>query len=33
MQADVQMNYSASGVHVQWFFGQKIKAGNCDVIK
>ena len=33
MPADVQMNYSASGAHVQWFSHWKIKADNCDVMK
>ena len=33
MLADVQMNYSASGVHAQWFSHQKIKADDCDIIK
>ena len=33
MPADVQMNYSASSAHVQWFSHWKIKADDHDVIK
>ena len=29
--ADVQMNYSISCVHAQWFSCQQIKADNCDI--
>ena len=35
MLADVQKNDNVSDVHVhvQWFSCQKIKAGNCDIMK
>ena len=33
MLVDAQMNYSASGVHAQWFSHWKIEADNHDVMK
>ena len=33
MLADVQMNYSASGAHAQWFSHGKIEADDCDIMK
>ena len=32
MLADVQMNVSSSGMHVQWFSCWKIRADNHDII-
>ena len=32
MLADVQMNVSSSGTHVQWFSHWKIRADNHDVV-
>ena len=32
MPADVQMNYSISSVHVQWFSHRKIRADDHNVV-
>ena len=32
MLADVQMNISGSGAHVQWFSSWKIRADDCDIV-